>query len=75
MRIKGKQSTRRTLAAQMSANFDDSLAEVAQSIDAMAAAVESPQNLPPQALDFLLDDIEHAIDSVLRERERTLSSR
>lgn len=76
MQGKAKPTIKRTLAEQLSATFDDSLAEIATAMDEMAAASESAvPPPPPRPLDFLLDDIERAIDGVLQERERTLASR
>ncbi|MGE0314752.1 MAG: hypothetical protein AB7P21_24300 [Lautropia sp.] len=77
MRTKGKQGSRRSLAEQLSATFDDSLAQVAVAIDAIDADGADGADAPgvrAEALDFLLDDIDRAIDGVLRERERMLSS-
>ena len=75
MQPKGKSPIRRTLAEQLSASFDDALAEIALSMDEMAQADDAPAPASAEPLDFLLDDIERAIDSVLQEREKTLSQR
>ena len=75
MQGKGKQTIRRSLAEQLSVTFDDSLADLASSMDEMAAAAGQPPAPTVEPLDGLLDDFERAIDSVLEAREKTLASR
>ena len=68
-------AVRRSLAEQLSAAFDDTLADVAESIAAMSAdpsAVERPDAPAQPPFDCLLDDFEKAIDSVLQARDRML---
>lgn len=70
-----RNTVRRTLAEQLSAAFDTTLADVAQSIDAMAADPRADREASAPAeppFEFVLDDFERAIDSVLQARDRML---
>ena len=78
MRARNKPVARLTLADQLSATLDDALADLASAMDEMDEAnqrEEAGGSVPPvEPLEFMLDDIDRAIDAVLGERNATLSS-
>jgi hypothetical protein len=75
-----EQTGRQALAARMSAQFDRALSEAADSMEIFGLGwddigpgpdedLEEEGDLP---LDFQLDDLEHAVDLLLQERDRFL---